>query len=119
MINVAFDISTILQSNIQVKQVEPNINRKGKGKMDQSDDPGLPYFPQLPSFDLGVGSTQPDVLHSQEIQKHVDSVIFEVVTATKNVDSEVFTKTCRRHFIFWIFNIITVHKLSTACTNNI
>lgn len=84
-INVAFDISTILQSNIQVKQVEPNINRKGKGKMDQSDDP------DLPSFDLGVGSTQPDVLHSEEIQKHVDSVIFEVVTATKNFDSEVFT----------------------------
>ncbi|CAA3002096.1 Hypothetical predicted protein [Olea europaea subsp. europaea] len=43
---------------------------------------------EAPSFDLGVGSTQPDILHSEDIQKHVDSVMSDVVTAITTIDTE-------------------------------
>ncbi|CAA2985943.1 Hypothetical predicted protein [Olea europaea subsp. europaea] len=36
----------------------------------------------------GVGSTQPNILHSEDIQKHVDLVILDVVTVIKDVDTE-------------------------------
>ncbi|CAA2939783.1 Hypothetical predicted protein [Olea europaea subsp. europaea] len=57
--------------------------------MDPTDDFVLPYTLESPSFDLGVESTQPDILHSEDIQKHIDSVISDVVTTIKTVDTEV------------------------------
>lgn len=50
-----------------------------------------------PSFDLGIEFTPPNVLHSEETQKRVDSIISDVVTATKTVENEVFTcfSSCR------------------------
>lgn len=74
-----------------MKIVEPNVDRKGKDKMDPSNYFSLPYILQTSSFDFGVGPTQSDVLHSKNIQKHVDSIISDVVTTIKNVDTEVFT----------------------------
>ncbi|CAA3031109.1 Hypothetical predicted protein [Olea europaea subsp. europaea] len=56
--------------------------------MDPTDDFVLPYTLESPSFDLGVRSTQPDILHSEDIQKHVDSVISNVVIAIKIVDTK-------------------------------
>ncbi|CAA3002535.1 Hypothetical predicted protein [Olea europaea subsp. europaea] len=72
----------------EVKTVEPNVDRKGKGNLDSSDDIVLSYTLEAPSFDLGVGSTQPDILHSEGIQKHVDSVISDVVTTITTIDTE-------------------------------
>ncbi|CAA2969559.1 Hypothetical predicted protein [Olea europaea subsp. europaea] len=72
----------------EVKTMEPNVDRKGKGKLDPTDDIVLHCTLEAPSFDLGVGYTQPDVLHSEDIQKHVDSVISDVVTAITTVDTE-------------------------------
>lgn len=70
--------------------MEPNVDRKGKGKMDLADDVVLLYTVESPLFDLGVRFTQPSILHSEDVQKHVDSVISNVVTAIKTVDMEVF-----------------------------
>ncbi|CAA3009460.1 Hypothetical predicted protein [Olea europaea subsp. europaea] len=67
----------------EVEKVVSNVDRKGKGKIDPSDD--LPSSLEPPSFDLGNEYTPPDVLHSKEIQKRVDSIIFDVVTTTKTV----------------------------------
>ncbi|CAA2970580.1 Hypothetical predicted protein [Olea europaea subsp. europaea] len=74
----------------KVKIVEPNVDRKGKGKMNLTADFVLPYTLESPSFDLGVGSTQPDIFHSEDIQKHVDLAILDVVTAIKTIDMLVF-----------------------------
>ncbi|CAA2954673.1 Hypothetical predicted protein [Olea europaea subsp. europaea] len=74
----------------EVENVVSNIDRKGKGKMDPSDD--LLFSLEPPSFDLGIEFTPPNVLHSEETQKMVDSIISNVVTTTKTVESE-FDKT--------------------------
>ncbi|CAA3003738.1 Hypothetical predicted protein [Olea europaea subsp. europaea] len=71
----------------EVENVVSNVDRKGKGKMDLSDD--LLFSLEPPSFDLGIEFTPPNVLHSEETQKRVDSIIFDVVTATKTVENEV------------------------------
>ncbi|CAA3019550.1 Hypothetical predicted protein [Olea europaea subsp. europaea] len=73
----------------RVENVESIANKKGKGKMDTSDD--LPFSLEPPSFDFGIEYTPPDVLHSEEIQKRVDSIIFDMVMATKTIENEVFT----------------------------
>ncbi|CAA2984479.1 Hypothetical predicted protein [Olea europaea subsp. europaea] len=48
----------------EVENVVSNVDRKGKGKMDLSDD--LLFSLELPSFDLGIEFTPPNVLHSEE-----------------------------------------------------
>ncbi|CAA2995374.1 Hypothetical predicted protein [Olea europaea subsp. europaea] len=72
----------------EVQTVRPNVDRKGKGKIDPSEDIGTPFSLQPPSFDLGIGYTQPDDVHSEDIQKQVDSIISNVLTATKSVQLE-------------------------------
>ncbi|CAA2981941.1 Hypothetical predicted protein [Olea europaea subsp. europaea] len=79
-------------SKIQVQTVQPNVDRKGKGKIDPSEDIGTPCSLQPPSFDLGIGYTQPNDVHFEDIQKQVDSIISDVVTTTKSVQVVVFTK---------------------------
>ncbi|CAA2992649.1 Hypothetical predicted protein [Olea europaea subsp. europaea] len=59
----------------EVKTVEPHVDRKGKGKLDPTDD-------------IVLLSTQPNILHSEDIQKHVDSVISDVVTTITTIDTE-------------------------------
>ncbi|CAA2934566.1 sentrin-specific protease 1-like [Olea europaea subsp. europaea] len=54
--------------------------------MDPSDDLLFSFEP--PSFDLRIEFTPPNVLHSEETQKRVDYIIFDVVTATKTVENE-------------------------------
>ncbi|CAA2933357.1 Hypothetical predicted protein [Olea europaea subsp. europaea] len=54
------------------KTDEPNVDRKGKGKIDPSEDIGTPYSLQPPSFDLGIEYTQPDDVHSEDVQKQVE-----------------------------------------------
>ncbi|CAA2954827.1 Hypothetical predicted protein [Olea europaea subsp. europaea] len=72
----------------EVGNQEPVVDRKGKGKVDPSDDATFECSLQPPSFDLGFGYTQLDVSHSAEIQKRVDAVISDVVTASANVEEE-------------------------------
>ncbi|CAA2975098.1 Hypothetical predicted protein [Olea europaea subsp. europaea] len=38
----------------KVTDIEQNINRKGKGKMNPTDETEYPLFPPTPSFDFGV-----------------------------------------------------------------
>ncbi|CAA3030246.1 sentrin-specific protease 1-like [Olea europaea subsp. europaea] len=52
-------------SKIQVQTVQPNVDRKEKGKIDPSEDISIPYSLQPPSFDLGIGYTQPDDVQKQ------------------------------------------------------
>ncbi|CAA3002745.1 Hypothetical predicted protein [Olea europaea subsp. europaea] len=75
----------------EVQTVQPNVDRKGKGKIDPSEDIGTPYSLQPPSFDLGIGYMQLDDIHSENVQKQVDSIISDVLTATKSVQVERFT----------------------------
>ncbi|CAA2935799.1 sentrin-specific protease 1-like [Olea europaea subsp. europaea] len=70
----------------EVENVVSNVDRKGNGKMDPSDD--LPFFLEPPSFDFGIEYIPPNVLHSKKIQKRVDSIISDVVTATKTDGNE-------------------------------
>ncbi|CAA2983057.1 sentrin-specific protease 1-like [Olea europaea subsp. europaea] len=70
----------------EVKNVVSNVDRKGKGKMDPSDD--LLFSLEPPSFDLGIEFSPPNILHSEETQKRVDSIICDVVTATKTIENE-------------------------------
>ncbi|CAA2934349.1 Hypothetical predicted protein [Olea europaea subsp. europaea] len=51
----------------EVENVESSVDRKGKGKMDISDD--LLFSLEPPLFDLGIEFTPPNVLHSEETQK--------------------------------------------------
>ncbi|CAA3023698.1 Hypothetical predicted protein [Olea europaea subsp. europaea] len=74
-------MSQILQFHIQVKNMEPIVDRKGKGKVDPTDDVAFSCSLQPPSFHLGIEYTQPDDLHFAEIQKHVDVVISNVIIA--------------------------------------
>ncbi|CAA3002687.1 Hypothetical predicted protein [Olea europaea subsp. europaea] len=67
----------------EVQIVQPNVDRKEKGKIDPSEDISIPYSLQPPSFDLGIAYTQPD-----DVQKQVDSIISDVLTATKSVQAE-------------------------------
>ncbi|CAA2986043.1 Hypothetical predicted protein [Olea europaea subsp. europaea] len=70
----------------ELENVVSNVDRKGKGKMDPSDD--LLFSLEPPSFDLGIEFTPPNVLHSEETHKRVDSIISDVVTTTKTVENE-------------------------------
>ncbi|CAA3028526.1 sentrin-specific protease 1-like [Olea europaea subsp. europaea] len=45
------------------------IDKKGKGKVDPTEDVAFPSSFEPPSFDLGIGYTQPDDLQSAKIQK--------------------------------------------------
>ncbi|CAA2998073.1 Hypothetical predicted protein [Olea europaea subsp. europaea] len=72
----------------EVQTVQPNVDRKGKGKINPIEDIGIPYSLQSPSFDLGIGYTQPDDVYSVDIQKHVDSIISDVLTVIKSVQVE-------------------------------
>ncbi|CAA3022529.1 Hypothetical predicted protein [Olea europaea subsp. europaea] len=54
-------------NNDEVKIVQKNVDRKGKGKMDLSEDIGLSYCLQPPSFDLRIGYTQHKDVHSENI----------------------------------------------------
>ncbi|CAA2935763.1 sentrin-specific protease 1-like [Olea europaea subsp. europaea] len=72
----------------EVQTVQPNVDRKGKCKIDPSEDIGTPYNLQPLSFDLRIGYTQPDDVHSEDIQKQVDFIISDVLTATKSVQVE-------------------------------
>ncbi|CAA2955560.1 sentrin-specific protease 1-like [Olea europaea subsp. europaea] len=69
-----------------VEDVVSNVDKTGKGKMYPSDDLLLSLEP--PSFDLGIEFTSPNVLHSEETQKRVDSIVSDVVTATRTVENE-------------------------------
>ncbi|CAA2972011.1 sentrin-specific protease 1-like [Olea europaea subsp. europaea] len=69
----------------KVENVLSNVDKKEKGKRDLSDN--LPFSFEPPSFDLGIEYTLPNVLHSEEIQKRIDSRS-DVVTETKIVENE-------------------------------
>ncbi|CAA3005018.1 Hypothetical predicted protein [Olea europaea subsp. europaea] len=56
----------------KVTDIEQNIDRKGKGKMDLADEIKYLSFPPTPSFDLGVASTP-------IISNEVDAIIAGVV----------------------------------------
>ncbi|CAA2994919.1 sentrin-specific protease 1-like [Olea europaea subsp. europaea] len=62
-------MSQILQSHIQVEKLQLAVDRKGKGKVDPTEDVAFPSSLEPPSFDLGIGYTQSDDLESVEIQK--------------------------------------------------
>lgn len=51
----AYGISIILKYNLQAKSMDSNVDTKGKGKIDPSDDLGLPYILQTPPFVLEIG----------------------------------------------------------------
>ncbi|CAA2939443.1 Hypothetical predicted protein [Olea europaea subsp. europaea] len=68
------------------ENVVSNVDRKGNGKMDPSDD--LLFSLEPSSFDLKIEFTPPNVLHSEETQKRVDSIRSDVVIATKTVENE-------------------------------
>ncbi|CAA3019241.1 Hypothetical predicted protein, partial [Olea europaea subsp. europaea] len=70
----------------EVENMVPNVDRKGKGKMDPCDD--LLFSLEPPSLDLGIEFIPSKVLHSEETQKSVDSIISDVLTATKTVENE-------------------------------
>ncbi|CAA3020721.1 sentrin-specific protease 1-like [Olea europaea subsp. europaea] len=72
----------------EVEKLQPVVDRKGKGKVDPTEDVAFPSSLEPPSFDLGIEYTQPDDLESSEIQKQVDAVISDVITASQNVDEE-------------------------------
>ncbi|CAA2934725.1 Hypothetical predicted protein [Olea europaea subsp. europaea] len=50
-----------------VETVQKNVDRKWKGKMDPSEETSIPCSLQPPSFNLGIGYTQPDDVHSEAI----------------------------------------------------
>ncbi|CAA2982496.1 sentrin-specific protease 1-like [Olea europaea subsp. europaea] len=52
-----------------VKKLQHVIDRKGKGKVDPTEDVAFPSSLEPPSFDLGIEYRQPDDLESSEIQK--------------------------------------------------
>ncbi|XP_022891911.1 uncharacterized protein LOC111406765 [Olea europaea var. sylvestris] len=72
----------------EVEKLQPVVDRKGKGKVDPTEDVTFPSSLEPPSFDLGIEYTQPDDLESSEIQKQVDAIISDVITASQNVDEE-------------------------------
>ncbi|CAA2976426.1 Hypothetical predicted protein [Olea europaea subsp. europaea] len=72
----------------EVGKLEPIVDRKGKGKVDPTDDVAFPCSLQPLSFDLSIGYTQSDDFHSAEIQKQVDAIISDVITTSKNVDEK-------------------------------
>ncbi|CAA3005595.1 Hypothetical predicted protein [Olea europaea subsp. europaea] len=57
----------------EVENMVLNVDRKEKGKMDPCDD--LLFSLEPPSFDLEIEFTPSNVLHSEETQKRVDSII--------------------------------------------
>ncbi|CAA3000520.1 Hypothetical predicted protein [Olea europaea subsp. europaea] len=65
----------------EVEKLQPVVDRKGKEKVDPTEDVALPCSLEPPSFDL-------DDLQSAEIQKQVDVVISDMITASQNVDEE-------------------------------
>ncbi|CAA3019927.1 Hypothetical predicted protein [Olea europaea subsp. europaea] len=71
-----------------VEKLQPVVDGKGKRKVDPTDDVAFPCSLQPPSFDLGIRYTQPDDLQFAEIQKQVNAIISDVITASKNVDEE-------------------------------
>ncbi|CAA3005425.1 Hypothetical predicted protein [Olea europaea subsp. europaea] len=88
----------------EVENVVSNVDRKGKGKMDPSDD--LLFSLEPPSFDLGIEFTPPNVLHSEETRKMVDSIISDVVMATKIVENEVTTSLLAHPDVDYVFMLI-------------
>ncbi|CAA3024285.1 sentrin-specific protease 1-like [Olea europaea subsp. europaea] len=72
----------------EVEKLQPVVDRKGKGKVDPTENVAFPSSLEPPSFDLGIEYTQLDDLESSEIQKQVDAVISDVITASQNVDEE-------------------------------
>ncbi|CAA3028229.1 Hypothetical predicted protein [Olea europaea subsp. europaea] len=62
-------MSQILQFHIQVKKLQPVVDKKRKGKVDPTEDVAFPCSLEPPSFDL-------------------DAVISDVIIASQNVDEE-------------------------------
>ncbi|CAA2991419.1 Hypothetical predicted protein [Olea europaea subsp. europaea] len=73
---------------VDVQTVQPNVDTKGKDKIDPSEAIGTPCSLQPPSFYLGIEYMQHDDVYSEDIQKQVDFVISDMVTATKSVQVE-------------------------------
>ncbi|CAA2944846.1 Hypothetical predicted protein [Olea europaea subsp. europaea] len=71
-----------------VEKLQPLVDRKWKGKVNLTEEVVFPSSLKPPSFDLGIGYTQPDDLQSAEIQKQEDAVISDVITASQNIDEE-------------------------------
>ncbi|CAA2966080.1 Hypothetical predicted protein [Olea europaea subsp. europaea] len=53
----------------EVEKLQPVVDRKGKGKVDPTENVAFPSSLEPPSFDLGIGYIQPDDLECAEIQK--------------------------------------------------
>ncbi|CAA2966429.1 Hypothetical predicted protein [Olea europaea subsp. europaea] len=71
----------------KVTDIQQNIDRKGKGKMDPDDEIEYPSFPLTPSFDLGIASTP-------IISNEVDAIIAGVVKDCEIEErADVATKT--------------------------
>ncbi|CAA3025415.1 Hypothetical predicted protein [Olea europaea subsp. europaea] len=80
----------------KVIDIEQNIDRKGKGKMDPADEIKYPSFPPTPSFDLGVASTP-------IISNEVDVIIAGVVKDCETKEQvDVATKTINENQVFHI-----------------
>lgn len=80
-----------------VMHIQQTIDKKGKGKIDPTDEIEYPYFLPTPSFDLWVASTPiisnlvnlPNMSTSKDVQQQVDVIITGVVIETgieKKVD---------------------------------
>ncbi|CAA3005293.1 Hypothetical predicted protein [Olea europaea subsp. europaea] len=66
----------------KVTDIQPNIDRKGKGKRDPADEIEYPSFPPTPSFDLGVALTP-------IISNEVDAIIAGVSSFRTNIRSPI------------------------------
>ncbi|CAA2991978.1 Hypothetical predicted protein [Olea europaea subsp. europaea] len=73
-----------------VMHIQQTIDKKGKGKIDPTDEIEYPYFLPIPSFDLWVASTPiisnlvnlPNMSTSKDVQQQVDAIITGVVIET-------------------------------------
>lgn len=83
-------VDNVVGASDPLDQVEKTVDVKGKSKMDPAD----AFFPsglEAPSFDLGIGytqPTQPEIIKDSDVQAHVDSIISNVLKETESAANE-------------------------------
>ncbi|CAA3018245.1 Hypothetical predicted protein [Olea europaea subsp. europaea] len=84
------------QPSNNARNVEKNVDSKGKAKVDSMGKLELPYSLELPSFDLDLGFKQPSQLEAmkpKEVQVYVDSVLYNVLKKMESIEKEVSNNT--------------------------
>ncbi|CAA2977517.1 Hypothetical predicted protein [Olea europaea subsp. europaea] len=79
------------QPSNNATNVEKSVDSKGKGKVDSMGEVEFPCSLEHPSFNLGLGFTQPSQLEamtSKEAQVHVDSIISNVLKEMESPEQE-------------------------------